>query len=105
MKQVRTESGIDMDDAKFIIDLGEAWRNVFIKCAIKLFDEDIVGAGAIGQQDPRRIAEAYNQLKNNLQGDAIKALLRLPVDEKKGKRTKEGKKAKSSANAQAQLAL
>lgn len=93
MKQARTATGIDMDDAKFIIDLGETWRNVLIKCAIKLFDEDIVGAGAIGQQDPRRIAEAYNHLRNNLQGDAIKTILRLPVDQKKSKSAKEGRKA------------
>jgi CRISPR system Cascade subunit CasA len=105
MKQARTESGINMDDAKFVIGLGETWHTVLIKCATKLFDEDIVGAGAIGQQDPRRIAEAYNDLKKNLRGDAIKTILRLPVDEKKSKRAKEDKKAKSSTDAQAQLTL
>lgn len=105
MKQARTESGINMDDAKFVIGLGETWRNVLIKCALKLFDEDIVGAGAIEQQDPRRIAEAYNNLKKHLRSDAIKTILRLPVDQKKSKSPKENKKAKSSADAQAQLTL
>ena len=88
MKQARTESGIDMDDASFIITSGEAWHKVLIKCATKLFDVDIVGAGAIGQQDPRRIAEAYNNLQRNLKGDAIKTILRLPVSKKKNKKSK-----------------
>jgi CRISPR system Cascade subunit CasA len=105
MKQARTESGINMDDARFIIDLGETWRNVLIKCAIKLFDKDIVGVGVIGQQDPRRIAEAYNTLQRNLYGDAIKTILRLPVDQKKSKPVKEGRKTGSSPDAQAQLTL
>ena len=46
MKQARAESGIDMDDASFIIALGETWHKVLIKCATKLFDVDIVGAGS-----------------------------------------------------------
>lgn len=99
MKQARTESGIDMDDANFIITSGEAWHKVLIKCATKLFDVDIVGAGAIGQQDPRRIAEAYNGLQRNLKGDAIKTILRLPVFEKKNK------KSKSTAAAPVQTSL
>lgn len=105
MKQARTESGIDMDDAKFVIVLGETWHKVLIKCATKLFDVDIVGAGSIGQQDPRRIAEAYNGLQRNLRGDAIKTILRLPVSEKKNKPVKESKKAKSSAEPHAQPPL
>jgi len=105
MKQARTESGIDMDDANFIISTGEAWHKVLAKCATKLFDVDIVGAGSIGQQDPRRIAEAYNGLQRNLYGDAIKTILRLPVSEKKSKSAKEGKKTKSTAEPQAQSSL
>lgn len=88
MKQARTESGFDMDDANFIISTGEAWLKVLTQCATKLFDVDIVGAGAIGQQNPRRIAEAYNHLQWNLKGDAIKTILRLPVSEKKNKKSK-----------------
>lgn len=105
MKQARTESGIDMDDANFIIALGETWHKVLINCATKLFDVDIVGAGSIGQQDPRRIAEAYNSLQRNLRGDAIKTILRLPVTEKKRKPDKKGKKAKSTAEPQVQTSL
>lgn len=88
IKQTRTETGIDMDNANFIIALGETWHKVLIKCANKLFDADIVGAGAIGQQDPRRIAEAFKSLQRNLEGDAIKTILRLPVSEKKNKKSK-----------------
>lgn len=99
MKQARDDTGINMDDAKFVIDLGETWHKVLIQCATKLFDVDIVGAGSIGQQDPRRIAEAYNNLQRNLKGDAIKTILRLPVSEKKSKKTK------SSAAPQVQMSL
>jgi CRISPR system Cascade subunit CasA len=88
IQQACTETGIDMDDANFIIALGATWHKVLIQCAIRLFDVDIVGAGAICQQDPRRIAEAYNNLKRNLNGDAIKTILRLPVSKKKNKKSK-----------------
>jgi CRISPR system Cascade subunit CasA len=83
MNQARSESGIDMDDANFIIALGEKWHKVLLKCTTKLFDVDIVGAGAIGQQDPRRIAEAYNNLQRNMHGKAIKTILHLPLIDKK----------------------
>ena len=99
IQQARSESGIDMDDANFIITLGETWLKVLTQNATRLFDVDIVGAGAIGQQDPRRIAEAYNHLQWNLRGDAIKKILRLPVSEKKSK------KSKSTAAASAQTSL
>ena len=105
MKQARAETGIDVDDANFIIALSDTWHKVLIKCATRLFDVDIVGAGSIGQQDPRRIAEAYNSLQRNLHGDAIKTILRLPVTEKKSKHGKEGKIAKPSAEPPAQLSL
>lgn len=102
MQQARTETGIDMDDAKFIIALGETWHKVLLQCATKLFDADIVGAGSLGQQDPRRIAEAYNGLQRNLRGDAIKTILRLPVTVKKDKPGKKDIQAKSPAEPQAQ---
>ena len=105
IEQARTDGGIDMDDAKFITDLGEEWLNALCNKAMQLFDVDIVGAGSIGQQDPRRIAEAYNNLQRGLRGNAIKTILRLPVTEKKSKSTKEGKKAKSSAEPHAQSSL
>lgn len=105
IKRARTETGIDMDDANFIIAVGETWHKVLIQCATKLFDVDIVGAGAIGQQDPHRIAEAYNGLQRNLHGNAIKTILRLPVTEKKSKPDKKDKKSKSTNEPQAQSSL
>ncbi len=85
MKQARTEAGIDMDDANFIIALGKTWHKVLIQCATRLFDVDIVGAGSVAQQDPRRVADAYNSLQRNLHGNAIKTILRLPVTKKKSR--------------------
>jgi CRISPR system Cascade subunit CasA len=108
-EQARSNTGIDMDDANYIIGLGEAWLKVLRDKALQLFDVDIVGAGAISQQDPRRIAEAYNSLKRNLNGNAIRAILRLPVadkPEKGSKGLKAGiKKAKPSTEPQAQQPL
>jgi CRISPR system Cascade subunit CasA len=101
--QARTETGIDMDDANSIIALGETWHKVLIKKATQLFDVDVVGAGTIAQQDPRRIAEAYNNLQRNLYGKAIKTILRLPVTDKADKPVKKDRKAKSSAEPQDQL--
>jgi CRISPR system Cascade subunit CasA len=103
MMQARSDAGIDMDDASFIISSGEAWHKVLQVHALKLFDVDIVGAGAISQQNPRRIADAHNSLERNLQGDTIKTILGLPIAEKKNKASKEGKKAKPSTESQAKL--
>lgn len=105
IEQARSDAGIDMDDAGFIIGLGEAWLKVLRDKALHLFDVDIVGAGSIAQQDPRRIAEAYNNLQRNLGGNAIKTILRLPVTEKADKPAKKSKKLKSTIEPQAQLAL
>jgi CRISPR system Cascade subunit CasA len=92
IEQARSTVGIDMDDANFLIGLGEAWLKVLRDKALQLFDADIVGAGSIGQQDPRRIAEAFNGLKRNLDGKAIKTILRLPVPEKVEKAPKTAKR-------------
>jgi CRISPR system Cascade subunit CasA len=86
----RSDAGIDMADENLIIGLGEAWLKVLRDAAIKIFDIDIVGAGSVSQQDPRRIAEAYNGMLRNFRGNVIKSLLRLPVV---AKAAKPGKKA------------
>ena len=103
--QARSDTGIDMDDAGFLVSLGEAWLQVLRDKVLDMFDVDIVGAGAIAQQDPRRIAEAYNSLKRNMQGNAIKTILRLPVAEKGNKPAKKSKKLASTTEPQAQLPL
>lgn len=103
--QARSDTGIDMDDAGFLVSVGEAWLKVLRDKVLDMFDVDIVGAGAIAQQDPRRIAEAYNSLKRNMQGNAIKTILRLPVAEKGNKPAKKSKKLASTTEPQAQLPL
>ncbi|NMM36356.1 MAG: type I-E CRISPR-associated protein Cse1/CasA [Glaciimonas sp.] len=103
--QARSDTGIDMDDAGFLISVGEAWLKVLRNKVLDMFDVDIVGAGAIAQQDPRRIAEAYNSLKRNMQGDTIKKILCLPVTEKGNKPAKKSKKLASTTEPQAQLPL
>jgi len=108
LAQARSEGGIDMDDAGFLIDLGESWLKVLRDKALRLFDVDVVGAGSVAQQDPRRIAEAYNSLKRNLGGKAIKKILHLPVVEKAVNVSKasksvkaDGKQSNSSVKSQA----
>lgn len=112
IEQARSDDGIDLDDAGFLVGLGEAWLKVLRDKTLRLFDADIVGAGSISQQDPRRIAEAYNSLKRNLDGKSIKTILCLPVADKTEKVPKapktvkaESKKSRSSIEPQAQLPL
>ena len=83
--QAQSNDGVDLDDAGFVIRLGESWLKVLRSNALHLFDQDVVGAASIGQQDPQRIAEAYNTLKKNLDGKAIRTILHLPVAEKADK--------------------
>jgi len=109
IEQARSDIGIDMDDAKFIVDLGEGWLKILRDEALGLFDIDIVGAGSVAQQNPRRIAEAYNNLKRNFEGNVIRTILRLPVADKSEKTSKKSKLAvkreKSTIELQAQQPL
>lgn len=91
--RARSEFGIDMDDSEFLISLGEAWLTVLHDQALRIFDADIVGAGALSQQNPRRIAEAYNGMRRNFYGNTIRTVLHLPIAEKSGK---QGKKSKTA---------
>lgn len=88
-------TGIDMGDEAFIIGIGTKWHNALVKQALDMFDKDIVGAGAIDQQNPQRIAKAYNGLRMNLYGKALKSILRLPVADKKDKPEKSNKVTKA----------
>ncbi len=83
IEQTRVEKDIDLDSPDATIGAAELWHKILKKSAMNLFDVDIVGAGNITQQDPRRIADAYKGLKKNLEGDALRMILRLPVSEKK----------------------
>lgn len=55
----------------------EAWHRLLIKAATDLFDEDLVGAGPVERQNPRRIATAYRQLGRNLYGPKMRQALGL----------------------------
>lgn len=90
-------TGIDMDDEAFIIGIGTKWHNALVKQALDIFDKDIVGAGAIDQQNPQRIAKAYHGLRMNLHGKTLKSILRLPVADKKDKPEKGNKVTKAKA--------
>ena len=88
------EQARDEENDPTLIPLREAWREILIKVALHLFDADLIGVAPIQQQNPRRIAEAYNRLRMSLYGDKLKEILGMPV-EKKEKKTK--KSAKSAA--------
>jgi CRISPR system Cascade subunit CasA len=77
--QAATEQGLGGVNGEFALANAGAWHEVLSKTARRLFDADIVGAGAIVQQDPRRIAQAYQGLRRNLDGKALKAILHLPL--------------------------
>lgn len=84
----RTEAGIDMDSANFLLQINESWLQTIRSAAIKLFDLDIVGVGGTDQQNPKRIAKAHLDLTRNLNGNAIRATLHLAPLEKKPKASK-----------------
>lgn len=57
-----------------------AWLAHLTTRAMDLFDHQFVGTGPVAQQQPRRIAEAYQQLRRNLYGAKLREGLGLPVD-------------------------
>ena len=57
-----------------------AWLAHLTTRAIDLFDHQFVGTGPVAQQQPRRIAEAYQRLRRNLYGAKLREGLGLPVD-------------------------
>ena len=60
--------------------VNSSWLAHLQKRAIDLFDHQFVGTGPVAQQQPRRIAEAYQQLRRNLYGAKLREGLGLPVD-------------------------
>lgn len=79
--QAASEQGVGRIGEERFLEHASAWHQKLSKTALHLFDADIVGAGAIAQQDPHRIARAHEGLKYNLDGKAIRALLGLPQPE------------------------
>lgn len=88
IEQAGTEAGLGRLDGEYAQEHANTWHQELSKKALRLFDADIVGAGPVAQQDPRRIALAHKGLKYNLDGKALRAILGLPlpVIEKGGKR-------------------
>ena len=70
----------------------EAVREEWLKCiasaALRLFDDDFVGAGQAERQNPRRMAAAFRQLKRSLYGSKMRQAIGLPrisnTDSKRG---------------------
>lgn len=78
IQQASSDEGIHLLDAA-TITVQQQWLAVLKQKVTQLYDRDLVGSAPIGQQDPRRIAQAYFVLKKNLEGVALlKALALLP---------------------------
>lgn len=60
------------------VPVREAWHRLLIKTATDLFDNEIVGAGAIERQNPHRVAKAFQQLGRALRGPKMRQALGLP---------------------------
>jgi len=67
------------------LPIREAWHDTLRNTALRLFDQNFVGAGAIERQNPRRIALAHKQLRNSLHGPKLRSALGLPLDDAKSK--------------------
>ena len=69
------------------IAVRKAWHWLLIKTATDLFDNELVGAGAIERQNPHRTAKAFQELGRNLRGSKMRQALGLPpLDPPKSKR-------------------
>ena len=58
----------------------EAWHAVLTRTALRLFDDNFVGTGAVERQNPRRVALAHRQLRSSLYGPKLRLALGLPID-------------------------
>ncbi len=72
----RASTGAQID----AIAVNTAWLRHLEDRATHLFDHQFVGTGPVAQQQPRRIAEAHQQLLRNLRGPKLREALGLPVD-------------------------
>lgn len=68
-------------DAFDAITVNTAWLAHLQRHATGLFDHHFVGTGPVAQQQPRRIAEAYQVLKRNMYGPKLRETLGLPVNQ------------------------
>lgn len=93
--QARTSKGIGSISEEFGQSHAARWQLELSRKCLRLFDVDIVGAGAITRQDPHRIAQAYKGLKRNVDGKALRAVLGMPQPEQDAEKAKASKKAKA----------
>lgn len=77
--QAASATGLGRVDGEYALEQATNWHQELSRKALRLFDADIVGVGAVAQQDPRRIAQAHLGLKRNLGGKALKSILGLPL--------------------------
>jgi CRISPR system Cascade subunit CasA len=56
----------------------ETWHRLLVKAATDLFDNEIVGAGAVERQNPHRVAKSFQQLRWNLHGPKMRQAIGLP---------------------------
>lgn len=73
------------------LPMREQWRLALCRAALRLFDEDFVGAGAVERQNPARIAKAYRQLEKSLRGPKMRKALGLPAQLARSETGDEGK--------------
>lgn len=76
------------------------WLKHLQTVATALFDREFVGTGPVEQEHPRRIAEAYQQLRRNLHDRKLREALGLrvddvPVDRPRAKRATKAKEGTS----------
>lgn len=86
IQQAGSDEGIHLLDAATML-VQQQWLAVLQRKVRHLYDSDLVGSAPIGQQDPRRIAQAYFALKKNLEGVALLKALALPLPEKADKKS------------------
>ncbi len=79
------------------ITVNTKWQRVLEQHAIQLFDKQFVGSGQVAQQQPRRIALAYQRLASSLKGPKLREALGLPVDPAKAAARKAASATKPKA--------
>jgi CRISPR system Cascade subunit CasA len=80
------------------ITVNTKWQSALEQHAMRLFDKQFVGPGPVAQQQPRRIAEAYQRLANGLKGPKLREALGLPVDPAKAAARKAASTTKPKAS-------
>ena len=89
--------GAASDAAFDAITVNTRWQSALEQHAIRLFDKQFVGTGPVAQQQPRRIAEAYQRLAAGLKGPKLREALGLPVDPAKAAARKTASATKPKA--------